>query len=224
MRTTRVLLSSLLAVLFSSAVSAQTLAPTATAPEANTAPPETVSVTPEPAKTDTLPTIGLMVDAGLPDGMNGSLIFRPTSWLRTHAGGSYNLISSGLRAGVALIPFGSGPSLTLEGGHYFDGNANGLAKKFAGASFKDNALLERIGYDYANAHLGLEFGSQRVTFYIHGGMSYIRASVHNVDQVVQQQAASSGLGGSDTTVSVKQDPVIKAWTPSAKLGLIVYLW
>ena len=181
-------------------------------------------MTPAPTKTDALPVIGLMVDAGLPDGMNGSLIFRPTNWLRTHAGGSYNMISSGVRAGVALIPFGSGPSLTLEAGHYFDGDANGLAKKFAGASFKDSALLERIGYDYANAHLGIEFGSQRVTFYIHGGTSFVRASVHNIDAAIQDKANSNGLGGSDTTVSVKQDPVIKAWTPSAKLGLIVYLW
>jgi len=33
-----------------------------------------------------------------------------------------------------------------------------------------------------------------------------------------------GSAGSGTQVSVKQDPVVKAWTPSAKLGLIVYLW
>ncbi|HXI60306.1 MAG TPA: hypothetical protein VNO55_29780 [Polyangia bacterium] len=221
MRTTRVLLGSLLAVLFTHQAAAQQVAP---APTTSTAPAEELAVSAEPGATPALPMFGLMMDAGLPDGMNGSLIIRPTRWLRTHVGGSYNMISSGVRAGVALLPFGSGPSLTLEGGHYFDGNANGVAKKFAGPSFKDNALLERIGYDYANAHLGIDFGSQRVTFYIHGGMSFIRATVHNVDTVVQQQAGSSGLGGSDTTVSIKQDPVIKAWTPSAKLGLIVYLW
>jgi len=216
MRPTRVLLASLLGILFSTAAASAEEAAPASEPAAT----EEVSATSEPEKAPSLPLLGLMVDAGLPDGMNGSLVIRPMSWLRTHVGGSYNMISSGVRAGVALIPFGSGPSLTLEAGHYFDGNANGLAKKFAGPSFKDNALLERIGYDYANAHLGLDFGSQRVTFYIHGGMSFIRANVHNVDSVIQQQAGSS----SDTTVSVKQDPIIKAWTPSAKLGLIVYLW
>jgi hypothetical protein len=218
MQPTRVLLTSLLSLLLCRAA----LAADATAP----VPPatETLAATPEPSKPEDLPMIGLMVDAGLPDGMNASLIVRPTSWLRTHAGGGYNMISTGVRAGVALIPFGSGPSLTLEAGHYFDGNANGLARKIAGTSYKDNAILERIGYDYANAHLGLEFGSQHVTFYIHGGMSYFRASVHNVDKMIQQQTDSSDLGGSDTTVSVKQDPIIKAWTPSAKLGLIVYLW
>jgi hypothetical protein len=134
------------------------------------------------------------------------------------------MISYGMRAGVALIPFGSGPSAILEAGHYFDGNANGLARKFAGAGFQNNALLERIGYDYVNGHLGLELGSRRVTFYIHGGMSYFRATVHNLDTVVQNQAAANGGDTSSTTVSIKQDPIIKAWTPSAKLGLIVYLW
>ena len=218
MRPTRVLLTSLLSVLFCRAA----LAADASAPMPSTT--ETLAATSEPTTPESLPTIGLMVDAGLPDGMNASLIYRPTDWLRTHAGGGYNMISPGIRAGVALIPFGVGPSLTLEAGHYFDGNANGLARKIAGASYKDNAILERIGYDYANAHLGLEFGSQRVTFYIHGGMSYFRAAVHNVDKMIQQQTNSSDLGGSDTTVSVKQDPIIKAWTPSAKLGLIVYLW
>jgi hypothetical protein len=218
MRPTPVLLATLLAAFCGRAA----LAANATLP--SLPPTQTLATTPDATKTESLPAIGVMVDAGLPDGVNGALIYRPTSWLRTHAGGGYNMISTGVRGGVALIPFGSGPSLTLEAGHYFDGNANGLAKKFAGASYKDNALLERIGYTYANAHLGLEFGSERVTFYIHGGMSYVRATVHNVDTVIQQQANDSGLGGSDTTVSVKQDPIIKAWTPSAKLGLIVYLW
>jgi hypothetical protein len=218
MRTSRLLLASLLGVLFSQAARAESAPSAPAAPGAS----ETVTATPESNTSEALPLVGLMVDAGLPDGMNGSLVLRPISWLRTHVGGSYNMISSGVRAGVALIPFGAGPSLTLEAGHYFDGNANGLAKKFAGGSFKDKAILERIGYDYANAHLGLDFGSRRVTFYIHGGMSFIRATVHNVDAMIQQETGSGA--GSGTQVSVKQDPVVKAWTPSAKLGLIVYLW
>jgi hypothetical protein len=167
-----------------------------------------------------LPRIGFMADVGLPDGVNGSLVFRPMRWIHAQVGGGYNLISSGVRGGVTLAPFGWGPSVTLEAGHYFDGNANGLAKQFAGASFKDNALLERIGYDYANAHLGFEIGYRRVTFYVHGGMSYIRTSVHNVDSFIQSQSSAS----SSTEVSVKQDPIVRATVPSAKLGLIVYLW
>ena len=83
-------------------------------------------------------------------------------------------------------------------------------------------MLERVGYDYANAHLGLDLGYRRVTFFIHAGMSFIRASVHNVDQAIAGRPA--GRAASSTTVAVKQDPIIRAFTPSAKLGLIVYLW
>ena len=112
--------------------------------------------------------------------------------------------------------------MSIEGGHYFDGDANGLIRKFAGSSYQSNAVLQRIGYDYANAHLGLDLGYRRVTFFIHGGLSFIRATVHNLDAAIQSQ--SSADASSTTQLSVKQDPIIRAFTPSAKLGLIVYLW
>jgi hypothetical protein len=183
---------------------------------------ETISTATPPATPKPLPLLGVMVDAGLPDGANASLVFRPYSWLRAHGGGGYNMISGGLRAGVTLVPFGAGPSATIEVGHYFDGNANGLARRFAGSTFS-SAMLERVGYDYANAHLGLDFGSERVTFYIHGGMSYIRAQIHNFDSVVSSTASENGGNGS-TEISIAKDPTLQAWVPSAKLGLIVYLW
>ncbi|HMF41281.1 MAG TPA: hypothetical protein VKQ32_11315 [Polyangia bacterium] len=168
------------------------------------------------------PHLGVMADAGAPDGANGSLVFRPFSWLRAHGGGGTNMISKGVRVGATLLPFGSGPSATLEAGHYFDGDANGLAQRFAGSTFS-SPLLQRLGYDYVNAHLGLDVGSGRVVFYIHGGMSYIRATIHNFGSVVAGAATENGANGS-TEVSVKADPIVKAWVPSAKLGLIVYLW
>ena len=188
---------------------------------AQAAEPTTVSRAPA-ATAPALPAVGVMADVGLPDGAGASLVYRPMKWLRVTGGGTYNMISSGLRAGASLLPFGWGPSLTVEGGHYFDGDANGLVRKFAGSSYQSNAVLERVGYDYANAHLGLDLGYRRVTFFIHGGMSFIRASVHNVDQAIQSDAGSSSSSG--TTVAIKQDPIIRAFTPSAKLGLIVYLW
>src|SRR5690349_18831998 len=63
------------------------------------------------------PLLGVMMDAGLPDGANAALVFRPVSWLRAHGGGGYNMISKGVRAGLTLLPFGAGPSATLEGGY-----------------------------------------------------------------------------------------------------------
>ena len=166
-----------------------------------------------------LPVLGLMVGAGVPDGATGSAVYRPFSWVRGEAGLSYNMISKGVRAGVSLLPFGSGPSGTLEAGHYFNGNANGIARSIAGAGFHDSAILQSVGYDYVNAHLGLDFGTRRVVFFLHGGMSYIRATVHNVNEQI-----ASSTGSSNTTVSFSQDPTVRVVTPSAKLGFIFYIW
>ena len=55
-------------------------------------------------------------------------------------------------------------------------------------------------------------------FYIHGGMSYIRAQIHNFDSVVATTASENGGDGS-TEISIKKDPTVTAWVPSAKLGL-----
>ena len=135
------------------------------------------------------------------------------------------MVSKGVRGGVSLLPFGVGPSVSLEAGHTFDGNANGLARTFAGSSYSDNAVLQRIGYDYANLHLGLDFGGRRVVFFIHGGMSYVRATVHNLNAEISNSTSFGGAGSSGgTTVSFNQDPVVRVLTPSAKLGLIFYIW
>jgi len=167
-----------------------------------------------------LPVLGLMVDGGVPDGATVSAIYRPFSWLRTEVGAGYNMISKGGRVGLTLLPFGAGPSATVEAGHFFDGDANGFARSIAGAGFEDKAVLQRIGYDFANAHLGLDFGTRRVVFFIHGGMSYIRAQIHNVNE----QVASSAGSSSSTTVSFNQDPTVRVVAPSAKLGFIFYIW
>ena len=174
-----------------------------------------------PAATNALPRLGVMADAGLPDGANASLVYRPLRWLRVHGGGGYNLVSEGIRAGATVVPFGMGPSATLEAGHYFSGNANGVVQRFAGQSFS-SPLLERVGYDYANFHLGLDFGYHHVTVYMHGGMSYVRAQVHNLESVLSSQASASSEGNGTTAVSIKQDPTVQAWFPSAKLGFILF--
>jgi hypothetical protein len=171
-----------------------------------------------------LPWLGVMADAGVPDGMQGSLVLRPFKWFRGSVGGGYNTISKGVRAGASILPFGRGPSATLEVGRFFEGDANATARKFMGAGFQDNAALERVGYDYANAHLGLDFGYKRVTFYLHGGMSYIRGQVHNLDQFVQNQPSINGQDANGTEVSIPKPVTVKAIVPSAKIGLIVYLW
>lgn len=166
-----------------------------------------------------LPMLGLMADVGVPDGLIGSLAIRPWSWVRFCAGGGTNGISSGWRAGLTLLPFGAGPSASLEYGRYQDGDANALARKLVGGGFDGSPLLDRVGYEYMNAHLGLDFGFRRFVFFIHGGVTMLRGQIHNLN------AAISGAGATGATeVAVQQDPTAKAIGPSVKLGLVFYIW
>ncbi len=66
---------------------------------------------------------------------------------------------------------------------------------------------------------------RRVVFFIHGGMSYIRASVHNVNTEISNGMSSGGMvpsGG--TTVTFNQDPIVRIFTPSVKMGFVFYIW
>lgn len=156
---------------------------------------------------------GLMVDAGVPDGANAALVFRPLRQIRVHAGGGYNLVSTGVRAGVSVVPLSTwiAPSLTVDVGRYFEGDANPIVQKVMGDSTYSSPLLERVGYDYLNAHVGLEVGRQWATFYVHAGMSRVWGQIHGLAEAA----------GEDVTVS--GDPDVTMWSPSARIGLIVYV-
>jgi hypothetical protein len=162
------------------------------------------------------PRFGVMVDAGVPDGANAALTFRPMGWLRAHAGGGYNLISPGVRGGISLLPL-SFLSFNVDVGHYFVGDANKMMQMF-GESDSDVAVLREVSYDYANFHLGLELGGKRAAFYIHGGMSHIWGTVRQAEEM----AAESGFSGADLTFS--EDPKLRIWTVSARMGVVVYLF
>ena len=162
------------------------------------------------------PVVGVMADVGVPDGAIGSLVVRPWQWFRVYGGGGSNSVSNGWRGGFSLLPFGAGPSLSLEYGHYSEGNANGLVRRMASGQFSDSPLLNKVGYDYANAHVGLDFGGKNVIFFVHGGMSMVWAQLHGVNDAV-------GNSGSSTVVTVNQDPKIKVTGSSLKMGLIVFL-
>jgi hypothetical protein len=168
------------------------------------------------ARAEDVRRFGLMLDAGVPDGANASLVFRPFGWFRVHAGGGTNLIGPGMRAGVSVLPI-PGISLNAEGGHYFAGDANQLARMFSGDSTVDVPALRSVGYDYANLHLGLELSFSWMTLYIHGGMSYIRGQVHELAPTINQSIAG------DSTVTVSEDPTVHAWAASARVGLIFYV-
>jgi hypothetical protein len=183
-----------------------------------------VTVPAGPRPSDGLPIFGIMADVGVPDGLMGALAIRPWSWLRLSGGGGTNSISHGWRTGVTLLPFVAGPTASFEYGRYSEGNANSLAKKFVGSSFDGSPLLERVGYEFMNAHLGLDFGSSRVVFFVHGGMTLVRSHIRNVETAIRDSTGkTTGTTGS-TEVVVGQDPKVKAIGSSVKLGLIAYVW
>ncbi len=179
--------------------------------------PETLGTTASASRTS--PRFGVMTDLGVPDGATASIVYRPFRALRAHVGVSHNLISLGERAGITLVPFSwwASPTLSLEYGHYADGNANPLVRAAIGDASFSSAVLDRVGYDYANAHVGLELGRKWFTFYLHAGYSRITTTVHNLSAETM-----SGAEGT-TTVTFTTDPDVRLWTVSARIGFIVYL-
>lgn len=164
---------------------------------------------------------GAMLDVGVPDGVMAGVSLRPWSWVRVQAGGGSNAVSLGVRGGVVVVPFGVGPSLTLEGGHYFEGDANGVAAAVVGPEYENSKTAQRVGYDFANGHLGLELGREVFTFFIHGGISYVRSEIHDVNDVLGGVTANAD--GTTTRITINGNPVVRAWVPSLKLGFVIHL-
>jgi len=158
--------------------------------------------------------VGITVDAGVPDLLQAGVVLRPVMPLRFTVTGGTNAIGGGVRAGVAIkAPWDVAPALALEVGHFFPADAQALAGQISGADIK-NPVLERVGYSYANAHVGLELGNVRSTFYVHVGMSEVHATVRGVQAWADQEA---GVG----TV-VLTDPTVRVVAPSARVGVIGY--
>ncbi len=159
-----------------------------------------------------VPLIGAVVDAGVPDGAAASIALRPLRWLRIQVGGMHNSISPGIRAGISLVPFyyWITPSLNLEAGHYFPGDATWIARRLTPNRNLDS-LFQRVGYDFGNAQLGLELGSPRgAIFFLRVGVSYLTSTGRGVQQALTDQSLQAG--------DVKLSGVI----PSAKIGMIFF--
>jgi hypothetical protein len=152
------------------------------------------------------PMIGVMADAGVPDGGVASLVVRPISAVRLHGGLGYNTISKGVRVGATLTPFRSVvyPTLSLDWGRYPEGDANPLARMLTGDRSIDSTMLENVGYDYANAHLGFAIGRKRASFYLQAGMSRTVATMHDDSSSTSAKAT--------------------VWSPSARLGFVLYVY
>lgn len=156
--------------------------------------------------------LGLLVDAGVPDGAGISVAYRPWSWLRLQGGGIYNTVNGGFRGGVTLLPFYSWftPTLTVEAGHYSGGDASSVTRRFSNDPRLTNAF--NVAYNFENAHLGVEVGSPRwVAFFLRAGLSYVQMTA-DVQPMI-----------SDSTIRA-QPLQIKLIMPSVKLGLVMYFF
>jgi len=164
------------------------------------------------------PRWGLLLDAGFPEGAAASAVFRPVPEVRLYAGPSWNVVAFGVQAGVTLIPFhlGVSPTLSLEGGRYFHADATFLAKQSSGVPPEVRPLLDRVTYDYAAAHVGIEIGT-RDAFAIS-----IRAGLAYVSLVARGTATTTVTSGGSTTTVAFTDPRLRGTVPSVKVG--VQLW
>jgi len=160
---------------------------------------------------------GLLVDGGVPGGAGVAGMFRPWQFLRLEGGVNWNYLSFGLRGGVTVIPFewGVTPTLHLEGGHFFPGDASRFA---SGAGAK--LLLGHVPEDYLSASLGLEFGSQqRFVFFLRMGLSWIRTEASNIAQAIAAENP-----GSTTTVKSAGNVPMLVQAPTVSVGALFFLF
>jgi len=136
-----------------------------------------------PADAET-PKLGVMADVGAPDGASLGIVVRPWRPLRLEAGGGHNAVSPCVRGGLALVPFASvvTPTLSADYGHCFEGDANRAMRMMSGDASFSSPLLERVGYDYAAARLGIEIGNAQGTFFVHAGATWINATINSLSE------------------------------------------
>lgn len=165
--------------------------------------------------------LGAVMDVGFPDGLMAGIAGRPWSFARAQTAVGTNGISLGVRGGVALrMPTTISPSLAVEAGYYFEGNANAMASKVAGSGYQGSPIASAIGYQFVNLHAGVEFGNSAASFFLQGGISCIHARLHHVgDALGNSHDEVSGA----TVISFGSDPRVTAWMPSVKFGFLLYL-
>jgi hypothetical protein len=158
--------------------------------------------------------LGMQLNVGAPDGAGVDAVIRPLKFLRFNVGGTTDIASGGVRAGVTVAPFYYiSPSATIEGGYQFPGNFNRVVAMFA--SDPKNPLLNSVGYGYVNFHGGLEFGHPNwFMFGIRAGYSYIGTQTSGLQTYINQNSKGVDLKVQEVGVGV--------WTPSAKINFLVW--
>jgi hypothetical protein len=157
--------------------------------------------------------LGVQFDAGLPDGVGASAVFRPLRLVNLSAGAITTGLSAGMRGGLHLSPLQGffRPTIGVDAGRMFEGStpwvlqAAGL-RRYAG-------YANRTSYDFANLHLGVEVGTRRFSGFVRAGLSRVHARLSDLDP-----------GALDTGGEVSVRGVnLRLQAPSLKLGLVVNL-
>jgi hypothetical protein len=169
--------------------------------------------------------LGASTDVGLPDGVNFGLVVRPLAWLRVGVAAGTNSASVGGRGGVTFIPYAFGrfsPSATLELGHYRMAQVNGLVGAVFGVPGSLRDYMQRLGYTYYNANLGIEFCAGRLIAFVHGGMTIVHGTATNTDPVYLDPAANEdpAVRAASARATLKESANIRAISPAAKVGII----
>jgi hypothetical protein len=174
--------------------------------------------TPSPSESTRLRYLGIVLDVGAPDGVMAGVAARPCPWFRGDISAGSNGIGLGVRAGLALrLPSVITPALIAEVGRHFEGNAKALAARFGADANAEWASA--IGYNFVNLHTGVEFGSERSVFFLHGGFSYVTTELHHANDLLRNSATLP----SNTHVRIDDDIKASLWVPSIKLGFLMYL-
>jgi hypothetical protein len=173
---------------------------------------------PSPSRGRTHHILGFSLDAGVPDGASATVLYRPWKYVRFGGGMLYNYVGYGVMGSVSVLPyFPVAPSLTLEAGHYFDANAASRISHFTHVDDNLKPLLERVGYTFVNAQLGIELGHPNwFVFFVRGGLSRVWLSSSDAANVVVTTSA-----GTRVTFA---DPSARLGIPTAKVGLMFFFY
>jgi len=156
---------------------------------------------------------GVLADVGVPDGAVAAFAYRVHPQITTHAGLGHNANGPGIRVGVQLAPFVAtvAPYLALAAGHYLRAETPDWLKETAKDAGLDDKSLERLGYQFVDAHLGARFG-KATSVYVQAGVSFIRATA----DIIKPKPTYV------PPVDLYRETTVHVWAVTGQAGLVFY--
>jgi hypothetical protein len=155
--------------------------------------------------------LGLMFDVGTLDGAMMSLVYRPMPWIRFQGGAGTNSASPGFRLGAVAVPYQRWPTVSLEGGHFFEGDINGIVRAVSG--YSGSRLLERFDYNFVNLQLGWEVERGDLLLFARVGLGFMWT------QLPAEDVAEAG----SAATHVDPDGSVRLFMPTLKVGIIGFM-